>query len=329
VKVFLTGGTGFVGGEVARRLRERGDEVVALVRNPAKAAGLEALGCDMVAGDLGDDAAIRSGMRGCDAVIHCAAVYDVGIPDSRRPAMYEANVRGTERVLGTALELKVEKAVYVSTVGAFGDTRGEVVDETYQHKERYISYYDETKHLAHKVARRLIAEGLPCVIVQPGGIYGPKDPSLQGRVIAQFLDGKLPALVFPETGFNMVHRDDVADGILLALDKGRPGEAYVLGGELTTVGEMIRTLARVAGRKPPRLTIPSGVLKALAPLGPVLGPPMGYGPNLREMITAADHVTYWARHDKAVQELGYKPRPMEQGIRDMLVAEGRLSPAKG
>jgi dihydroflavonol-4-reductase len=328
VKVFLTGGTGFVGGEVARLLRARGDEVVALVRNPARAAGLEAAGCRLVAGDLGDEAAIRSGMEGCEAVIHCAAVYDVGIAESERPAMYEANVGGTERVLGTALEQKVGKVVYVSTIGAFGNTRGEVVDESYQHKEQYISYYDETKHLAHKVARQLISKGLPCVIVQPGGIYGPHDPSIQGKLIKQFLDGKLPAMMFPETGFNMVHRDDVAAGILLALDKGKAGEAYVLGGEITTSGELIRTLAKVAGRRPPKLTMPTGLIKLFTPLGPVVGPAMGFGPNLREMITAADGVTYWAAHDKAVRELGYAPRPLEQGLRDMLETEGRLSPAR-
>jgi nucleoside-diphosphate-sugar epimerase len=199
-----------------------------------------------------------------------------------------------------------------------------VVDETYKHDRDYVSYYDETKHAAHELAERLIAAGLPCVIVQPGGVYGPHDVSIQGRLMHQFLLGRLPAMMFPDTGFNMVHRDDVADGIILALDKGRPGEHYVLGGELTTTGELIRVLARVSGRKPPRLTIPAPVLKASAPLGPVLGPLMGFGPNLSEIIKAADNVTYWAKDDKARRELGYAPRGLEQGLRDMLAAEGRL-----
>jgi nucleoside-diphosphate-sugar epimerase len=238
--------------------------------------------------------------------------------------MYEANVQGTENVLGVALDLKVTKAVYVSTVNAFGNTAGRVVDESHLHDERYVSYYDETKHKAHKVARDFIAKGLPLVIVQPGGVYGPGDTSPQGRIFNQFLDGKLPAMMFPNTGFNMVHRDDVAAGILLCLDKGKAGEAYVLGGEITTIGELINTLARVAGRKPPRLTLPAIVIKAVAPLGPVLGPAMGQGPNLGEIIKAADNVTYWAKDDKARSELGYSPRPLEQGLRETLEADGRL-----
>jgi dihydroflavonol-4-reductase len=324
MKVFVTGATGFIGSEVARRLRARGDQVRVLVRNPARAAELQAIGCELVQGELADVAAIRSGMKACDAVIHGAAIYEVGIPTSRRPAMYEANVKGTENVLQAALDLKLAKVVYVSTVNAFGNTEGRIVDETHRHNERYVSYYDETKHKAHKVAQDFIARGLPLVIVQPGGVYGPGDTSPQGRLIHQFLDGKLPAMMFPETGFNLVHRDDVAEGILLCLDKGKPGEAYVLGGQITTMGEAIKVLGRVAGRKPPRLTLPSIMIKAAAPLGPLIGPAMGQGPNLREIIKATDNVTYWAKDDKARTELGYSPRDLEQGFHDTLEVEGRL-----
>ncbi|HXA42179.1 MAG TPA: NAD-dependent epimerase/dehydratase family protein [Candidatus Solibacter sp.] len=324
MKVFVTGATGFIGSEVARRLRQRGDDVVALVRDRSGAGGLEEIGCQLVEGDLDSAGAIAGGMRGCDAAIHLAAMYEVGIPKSRRPAMYAANVEGTRTILGTALELEIPKVVYVSTVNAFGNTEGQVVDETHQHTERYVSYYDETKHLAHKLAREMIDKGLRLVIVQPGGVYGPGDTSPQGRLITQFLDGKLPAMMFPDTGINMVHRDDVADGILLALDKGKPGEAYVLGGQITTMGEAIRTLGKVAGRKPPRITVPTAVIKAVAPLGPVIGPALGQGPNLHEIISAVDGVTYWAKDDKARRELGYSPRGLEQGMRDMLEVEGRL-----
>jgi dihydroflavonol-4-reductase len=327
MKVFVTGATGFIGSEVARRLRARGDEVRALVRSPAKAAELEKIGCILVAGELSEVAALREGMTGCDAVIHGAAMYEIGIPKSRRPAMYEANVGGTTNVLNTALELKIRKVIYVSTVNAFGNTEGRVVDESHVHNERYVSYYDETKHKAHKVAKEFIAKGLPLVIIQPGGVYGPYDSSPQGKLITQFLEGKLPAMMFPETGVNMVHRDDVAGGILLALDKGKPGEAYVLGGQITTMGEAINTLARVAGKKPPRLTMPAIVLKVVAPLGPVIGPAMGQGPNLHEIIKAVDGVTYWAKDDKARRELGYSPRELEQGMRDTLEVEGRLPKA--
>ncbi len=324
MKVFLTGGTGFIGSEVARRLRARGDDVVALVRTPAKATGLSAIGCELVAGDLGDVEAVAKGLAGADAAIHGAGIYQVGIPASRRPAMYAANVTGTRDVLSGALDAGTPKVVYVSTVAAFGDTKGTVVDETYEHPGRYTSYYDETKHLAHQEAKRQIAAGLPCVVVQPGGVYGPGDHSAPGDLIRRVAKGRLPMVPFPGMGLNAVHRDDVAGGILLALDAGRPGEAYVLGGEITTLGQIVATAARVAGRRPPRLTLPAALVRAIAPLGPIVGPPLGFAPNMRELLSTSDGVTFWATDAKARAELGYAPRDLETGLRDTLEAEGLL-----
>jgi nucleoside-diphosphate-sugar epimerase len=324
MQVFLTGATGFIGGAIAKALRERGDDVRALVRSPDKAKELEGAGVELVAGSLADREAIRSAMEGCDAVIHNAAVYEVGIKKSERPAMYEANVVGTENVLGAALDAKVPKVVYVSTVGVFGNTKGEIVEEGYEHHGEYSSYYEETKVLAHKVADRLIGEGLPCVIVQPGGVYGPDDHSAVGDLIDRFVAGKLPAMVFGDLGFNLVYRDDVVAGVLLALDKGVPGQAYILGGEVTTMRGMIETLGGIVDRKPPRLNMPVTVLRISRPVGPIMGPALGFPPNFGELISASDGVTYWARHDKAMRELGYSPRPLEQGLRDLLEAEGKL-----
>jgi nucleoside-diphosphate-sugar epimerase len=329
MRVFVTGGTGFIGGHVVRKLRERGDEVRALVRTPSKGSALRELGCELVPGSLADADAIRIGMEGCDAVIHGAAIYEVGIPESEHRAMYEANVVGTETVLRAALEAKVPKVVYISTVAAFGNTKGEVVDETYEHPGTgYTSYYEQTKVEAHRLAKRLIAEeGLPGVLVQPGGVYGPDDHSAIGQQMNQFLAGKMPLIAFPETGFNMVHVDDVAGGVLLALDKGVVGEAYILGGQITTMRELIDTLAQVADKKAPKRTLPTGLMKAMTPMGPLVGKVMGQGPNLRELISSADHVTFWAKHDKAIAELGYSPRGLEQGLRDTLEAEGKLPAA--
>jgi len=326
MKVFVTGGTGFIGGHVVRKLRDRGDEVRALVRSPDKGPTLQALGCELVSGSLSDTDAIRAGMDGCDAAIHGAAIYEVGIPESEHRAMYEANVIGTENVLRAALEKELSRVVYVSTVGAFGNTKGQVVDESYEHPgASFTSYYEETKVEAHRLARRLIAdEGLPCVIVQPGGVYGPDDHSAIGRQMNQFLAGKMPLIAFPDLGFNMVHVDDVADGVLLALDDGKVGEAYVLGGQITTMRELIQTLAEVADRKAPRRAMPTPLMKAMTPLGPVVGKVMNQGPNLRELISSADEVTFWAKHDKAMAELGYSPRGLEQGLRDTLEAQGKL-----
>ena len=325
MKVFVTGGTGFIGGHVVRQLLERGDEVVALVRRPEKGKVLVALGAELREGDLSDRAALAVGMAGCDAVIHGAAVYEVGIPKSQRPAMHEANVVGTENTLGAALDAGVAKAVYVSTIAAFGNTRGEVVDESYQHPgKNFTSYYEETKYEAHLVAKRLIAEGLPCVIVQPGGVYGPDDHSTLGKQILDFVDGRLPLVPFPEVGMNMVHVEDVAAGVLLALDKGQLGESYVLGDEVTTMRGLLDATARVAGKRPPRASLPTGLIKLAAPFGPVIGKVMGQPPNMRELISSADGVTFWAKQDKAVRELGFTPRGLETGLSQTLEAEGRI-----
>src|SRR5207249_8551860 len=144
MRVFVSGGTGFIGGHVVRKLRDRGDEVRALVRNPEKGKGLAELGCELISGTLADEEVIRGAMEGCDAAIHGAAMYEVGIPESEHRAMYEANVIGTENVLRSALETKLRRVIYISTVGAFGNTKGQVVDEGYQHPGgSFTSYYEE------------------------------------------------------------------------------------------------------------------------------------------------------------------------------------------
>jgi nucleoside-diphosphate-sugar epimerase len=324
VKVFVTGGTGFIGGAVVRQLRARGDDVVCLVRTPEKSKQAAELGCELVSGDLGDERAIREGMSGCDAVIHAAAVYEVGIPASERAPMREANVGGTERVLGAALEAKIPKVVYVSTVG-IGQTHDKVVDESFVAPDGpFTSCYEETKWQAHQVAKRLIGEGLPCTIVQPGGVYGPGDTSSIAELLNQFFAGKLPLLPFPDLGICLAHVEDTAAGIVLAVDKGAPGETYIIAGPKATMREAIDVVAALSGRKAPKRAMPTGLLKALAPIGPLVGKMMGQPPNLRELISAADGVTYWASNEKARRELGYAPRDLETGLRAMLDSEGRL-----
>lgn len=328
MKIFVTGGTGFIGDEVVRQLRQRGDEVACLVRNPEKGKKVAELGCELVSGDLSDNAAIRAGMEGCDAVIHVAAMYEVGIPAKQRPAMREANVGGTERVLGAAKEAGIPHVVYVSTVGIFGNTHGEVVDESYEHPaQSFTSCYEETKWEAHQVAKRMIAEGLPCTIVQPGGVYGPGDTSSIAQLLDQFLSGKMPLLPFPELGICLSHVEDIAGGIVLGLDKGKPGETYVISGPAVTVREAIETVAKLTDRKAPKRAIPTPVMKAMIPIGPLVGKMMGQPPNLRELISSADGVTFWASYEKAKRELGYEPRGLEEGLRQLLDAEGKLPTA--
>jgi dihydroflavonol-4-reductase len=322
VRAFVTGGTGFIGGHLVRKLRERGDEVVALVRSPDKAAELKQQGVELIEGDMSSVDAIRQGTERADAVFHGAAIYKVGIPKSQHEEMYESNVRGTERVLDAAIQAGVPRIVYISTINVFGNTHGETVDETYERNldDGYLSYYDQTKYESHQVAMDRIAKGAPIIIVQPGGVYGPKDHSEVGNMIAQYRSGRLPAVPFPDTGLNMVHVEDVADGTLLAYDRGEPGQSYVLGGEITTMRGILEKVALIDGKKPPKRTLPTGFLRAMAPVAPVFGKLMGLPPNVKEVISASEGVTYWGTDTKARERLGYSPRDLETGLRQTLAA---------
>ena len=248
MKAFVTGATGFIGGHVARMLRERGDDVVALVRSPEKAGELRDLGCELIEGDLSSVDAIGRGAEGADAVFHIGAVYKVGIPKSEHEAMYDANVRGTERVLDAAIEAKVPRIVYVSTCAVFGDTGGEVVDETYRRAgDDFTSYYDETKFLAHQVAEERIAGGAPIVIVQPGGVYGPNDHSELGNMIDQTATGKLPAKMFPDGGFMLCHVEDIAAGHRAGPRQGRDRRGLRAVGRAGAAGRADRQGGRARG----------------------------------------------------------------------------------
>ena len=322
MRVFLTGGTGFLGSEVARLLRERGDTVRALVRAPERAAGLQALGCELVRGDLSDESALVEACRGMTAVVHCVAVHDLGAPAEVRAEMVEANVRGTERVFGAALTAGVAQALHVSTVAVFGDTQGEVADEQWVcSAEGWTSVYQETRSCAYRRAQQISACGLPLVTVQPGAVYGPGDPSVFGRLLKHFLDGRLPVLPFADVGISPVHRDDVADGVLRALDKGVPGESYVLAGEALRFREVLDVLAQVSGRRPPR-PLPTWVLRMLSPAAAVVAPRLGLPTNLPELIRTCDGATNWASGDKAREQLGWDSRPLHEGLRELVGAAG-------
>jgi dihydroflavonol-4-reductase len=317
VKAFVTGGTGFIGKHLVRKLRARGDEVVALVRNPSKAADLDA---QLVQGDLSNEDAIRQGVSGADAVFHVGATYKVGIPKSEHEAMYDANVRGTERVIDAAVDAGAAKIVYVSTGNVYGNTQGQAVDETYVRPQPpdFLSYYDETKYLAHQVALDRIANGAPVIIVQPGGVVGPDDPSELGNMIDQVRTGKLKMKMFPDAGFNFVYVEDIADGILLAHDKGRTGESYNLAGPQQTIGDLVDKTAELLGKKPPGMTMPPAMIKMAIPIGPVMGKLLGFPPNLGELVKTSDGVTFWMTDKKAREELGYSPRDFDTAMRQTL-----------
>lgn len=306
MRVFVTGATGFVTGTVTMHLLARGDQVRALVRDAERGRTLARAGVTAVAGDLSDAGALRRGMEGVDAVVHGAAMYEVGIAPSQRPAMYEANVLGTERVLEAALAAGVRRVAYVSTCAVFGNTRGAIVDETYTRSGPYTSYYEETKVRAHEIALRLAERGLGVSIAQPGSVYGPGDTSGLGGLMRNFVRGRLPLIPFADAGLNFVHVDDVARGIVLVLDRGQPGRSYVLGGEIARVADAFAALARITGRSLPRLRLPYALLQLSALVRP----------GLREVVTSSKGVTFWASDARARSELGYLSRALEAGLRD-------------
>jgi dihydroflavonol-4-reductase len=319
VRAFVTGATGFIGVALVRALLARGDDVTALVRDPARAGSLEQVGCELVEGDVTRVAG--RAFRGCDAVFHCAAIYRVGVRGADAAEVRRVNVTGTERVLDGALAARVPRIVHVSTVNAFGDTGGRVVDEAYRRPAgKFVSAYDETKWLAHEAAHTRMAGGAPIRVAMPGVTYGPGDRSQIGGQVHAAMTGRLRYVSFPTLGLNAAHVDDVAAGLLLVHDRGVDGQDYVLGGELTTMRRLISAAAAAAGRTAPRLTMPTTLVRLTAPLASTLGRFVGLPPNVPELVRASDGVTYWASDAKARRELGYAPRDLERGLADTAAA---------
>ena len=313
MRVVLTGGAGFVGGAIADALRERDDDVIALVRDPDRAKRLTAIGATVIADDLGDVRRLVGALGTADAVIHAAGSYRLGIPPDERPAMWEANVGTTTRVLDAAISAGVPRIVYISTVNAFGNTHGTVVDEDFRRDPAagFVSWYDETKYRAHEVAEARIARGAAVIVVMPSQAYGPGDQSAFGQQLAAAHEGELPYRALDDVGVGLVHVGDLAAGIVLTLDRGSLGRSYVLSGPRTTLREAVKLAARLGGHHPPRLRIPTALLRLMEPLGGLIGQP-----NLREYISASSGVTYWASSARAESELGWRPRELESGLRD-------------
>jgi nucleoside-diphosphate-sugar epimerase len=313
-RVVVTGGAGLVGRAVIRTLRERGDEVVALVRDPARVRFLAALGAALVESDLSDVTELTERLRGADALIHAAGSYRIGITRAERGAMWDANVGTTTRALDAAEAAGTKRIVYVSTINAFGNTHGRAVDESYRRDlaDGFLSWYDETKYGAHEVAEQRIAGGAPIVIVMPSQVYGPGDRSAVGEQLRLAHAGKLRYRAVDAVRIGLVHADDLASGIVAALDRGRIGEAYILSGPHTTLREAIEIVARLGGHRAPALHLPDGFIRAMAPFGALIGQP-----NLREVVDASAGVSYLASPAKAQAELGFAARPLEEGLRDV------------
>jgi dihydroflavonol-4-reductase len=316
-RIWLSGASGFVGRAVARLLRLRGDEVIAPVRDRRRAQELLDMGVNVIEDDLSDVASISEQLRDLDAAIHAAGSYRVGITREERGAMWDANIGTTTRLLDAAELARVPKIVYVSTVGIFGNTHGQVVDESYRRnvREGFVSWYDETKFGAQEVVAQRARSGAPVVSVLPSQVYGPGDHTAIGEQLSLAHAGKLPYRALDEVGIGWVHVDDLAVGIIAALDKGAVPGTYVLSGPRHRLREALQIAGKLSGKSLPRMSIPSGILRALAPAGRLLGQA-----NLREVVDASAGVTYWASADKAARELGFAPRSLEDGLRDTFEA---------
>ena len=317
MRIFVTGGAGFIGLAVVRRLVERGDRVMAVVRDPDRATPLADLGVETRAGDLSRTAAIVDAMRGTDAAIHIAGMYRVGIPASMRPAMLDANVGATHRIIDATATAGVERLVYVSTVNVLGNTEGRILDERHRRDlaDGFLSYYDETKYLAHRAVRERVDAGLPAVIVMPGVVYGPRDHSGIGDQLRGAHDGTLGYLALSDLGISAVYVEDVAAGIVGALDRGRIGESYILGGENTRLRDAMRVAARIGGKGMPRLELPTALLRIGSKAPAVLARAAGLPDDLGEVLRSSLGVTFWASSAKAATELGYRPRDLSSGLR--------------
>ncbi len=319
MRVLVTGGAGFIGSAVVRRLVERDVQVIAIVRDPGRATALSDLGVELRTGDLSRTAAIVDALRGCDAAIHLAGDYRVGIGAGDRPTMLDANVGTTHRMLDAIATVGIDRLVYVSTVGVFGDTHARIVDERYRRDlaEGFLSYYDETKFLAHRAVEERMAAGDKIVIAMPGVVYGPGDHAATGQQLRGAFEGSLRYVAMADTGISATYVGDVAAGIVAALDRGRIGEAYVVAGENVRLIDALRIAARLGGRSLPRLQFPPGLVRFLARAPASLARAAGLPEDLGEVARAGIGVTYWASSAKAATELGYVPRDLTSGLRTM------------
>lgn len=320
MKYFVTGGTGFIGGHIVRQLCDAGHGVVALVRSPEKGDELGRLGAAVHHGDITDRESMRGALDGVDGVFHTAGWYKLGARD--KTAGLRINVHGTRNVLELMREANVRKGVYTSTLAVFSDTKGKVVDESYYFRGKHLTEYDRTKWLTHyEVALPMIRDGLPLVIVQPGLVYGPGDLSPVHEMLVQYLRGKLP-LIPRQTAYCWSHVDDVARAHLLAMEKGQPGESYIIGGDLHTLVEALEVAEQITGFKLPRRRVGPRVLRCLAAItrwiGAIVPLPNSYH---YERLRAAAGVTYLGDSSKAKHELGYSPRPLHEGLRETLSYE--------
>jgi dihydroflavonol-4-reductase len=310
----VTGATGFLGSAVARALLARGHRVRVLARPSSDRRNLQDVAVEVAEGRLEDAESLKRAADGCRYVFHVAADYRLWVRDPQ--AMLRANVDGSRAMMQAAMAAGVERMVYTSSVAVLGHAPDGIADEeTPSAESDMIGPYKRSKFLAEAEVRRMVAEeGLPAVIVNPSTPVGPRDikPTPTGRMIVDAAAGRMPAYV--DTGLNIVHVDDVAEGHLLALDKGVPGERYILGGDNLSLAAILAHIARHVGRTPPRIRLPR------LPLFPIaVGAELVARLSGREPMVTVDALKMagwrmWFSSAKAEHQLGYRHRPAEAAL---------------
>ncbi len=312
----VTGATGFVGSAVARTLLAQGEQVRVMVRPTSDRRNLHGLDVEAYVGDLRDRKSLDHALRGCESLFHVAADYRLWAPNP--DVMYKTNVDGTRALMLAAAEAGLTRIVYTSSVATLGlHPDGTPADEaTPVTIDAMIGPYKRSKYLAEEEVRRLVTEGVPAVIVNPSTPVGPRDikPTPTGRLIRDAVAGRVPAYV--DTGLNIVHVEDVAQGHWLAFRLGRIGERYILGGENLTLRGILQEIARVSGQRPPRLRLAHGVVLPIAYLAEAWAKLTG-----NEPLATVDGVRLARKHmyftsAKAKAELGYRPRPVRDALSD-------------
>ena len=309
--VLVTGATGFIGWHVARMLRERGDRVRVLVRDPQR---LHESDAEAVVGDLRDAGSLARALSGCGLLYHVAADYRLWAKDPDE--LYRSNVEGTRNVIHAAKAAGVERVVYTSTVGCIGVPEGGIGDEAMPVSENDMQgAYKRSKFLAEKAALEAAGKELPVVVVNPTAPIGDHDwkPTPTGKIVVDFLRRKMPAYV--DTGLNVVDVRDVAAGHLQACERGRAGERYILGGENLTLQEIFAKLEGISGLSAPKVKLPYAVAYAAGVMSTAWANLSGVQPRAPLDAVKMSRKKMWVRHDKASVELGYAPGSSTEALR--------------
>ncbi len=330
MKVFLTGATGFVGGHVARAYASEGAQLRLLTRSTSNLANLEGIAAETVLGDLRQPEKLRSALAGCDALVHVAADYRLWVPDPKE--MYAANVDGTRELLKLARQVGITKVVYTSSVATMGfDRAGTIVDEaTPVGIDDMIGHYKRSKFLAEQEAIAAARAGQYVMILNPTTPIGPGDskPTPTGRIVVDFLNKNFPAYV--DTGLNLVDVAEVARMHVVALDRGAPGERYILGGENLTLKQILDRLSTITGLPSPTIKVPHAVAMAFAFFDEtVTGKLRGKEPRATVEAVRMGRKMMFASSAKAERELGFQVLPVYGALRgavEWFLAHGYAPP---